>query len=221
MRPGGIFATLAILIALITWTQPANAQPYRSGEEEYSYLIFRNGKELGKQHVAITRKDQTAIATIRIEMAYRLGFIKLYDYRHESREEWHAGNLRSLDSRTTENGETRFLRVVRDQDTLAIDGSAGKYASKKSAFPTTYWQIGLLEHQTLFNTEDGTPVHVTTEKLGDARLMLDGREIRARHFRISGDLNIELWYSAEGTWLQSRFFIDDAEIIFQLQSLST
>ena len=59
MRPGGIFATLAILIALIAGTQPANAQPYRSGEEEYSYLIFRNGKELGKQHVAITRKDQT------------------------------------------------------------------------------------------------------------------------------------------------------------------
>lgn len=221
MRLGSVFATLAILAALTAWTQPATAQAHTGGTEEYRYLIFRNGKELGTQHVSITRKDETAIAAIRIEMVYRLGFIKLYEYQHKSREEWRGKLLSSLDSSTTENGETRFVRVFRDQDTLAIDGSAGKHALKSSAFPTSYWQIGLLEHQTLFNTEDGTPVFVTAKKLEDARLMLDGQEIRAQHFRISGDLNIELWYSAEGIWLQSRFFIDDAEIIFQLQSLST
>lgn len=227
MRSGGIFATLAVMVAIAIWVQPATATP-RSASipsstsiEEYSYTIFRNGKELGTQNVRISRTDDTAIATIRIEMVYRLGFIKLYNYLHESREEWRGGLLTSLDSHTTENDDTRFVRVVRTEDILDIDGSSGRHNLKSDIFPTTYWNIDLLERQTLFNTEDGALVHVTSEELGETQLTLNGKEIRARHFGISGDLNIELWYSSEGTWLQSRFFIDDAEIIFRLQSLST
>ncbi len=221
MRSGGIFATFVALVVITIWLQPAMATPRGASHEEYSYTIFRNGKQLGTQHVKIAREDDTAIATIRIEMVYRLGFIKLYDYLHESREEWRGGLLTSLDSHTTENDETRFVRVARHEDSLAIDGSGGRHSPENSVFPTTYWNIGLLEQQTLFNTEDGALVHVTSEELGETLLTLNGQEVRAQHYRISGDLDIELWYSREGTWLQSRFFIDDAEIIFRLQSLSS
>jgi Domain of unknown function (DUF6134) len=39
---------------------------------------------------------------------------------------------------------------------------------------------------------------------GEDRVTLGGRAVSAQKYRVTGDLERELWYDRDGNWLQSR-----------------
>jgi hypothetical protein len=55
---------------------------------------------------------------------------------------------------------------------------------------------------------------------GTETLTIAGHAIPADKYRISGDLERELWYAAAGNWLQSRLEHDGAKITLTRRSPS-
>jgi hypothetical protein len=43
--------------------------------------------------------------------------------------------------------------------------------------------------------------------------LASGEETSARHYVLTGDLNLELWYDATDTWVGMRFNADDGSVI--------
>ena len=54
---------------------------------------------------------------------------------------------------------------------------------------------------------------------GTETITVGGRTVEAQKYRITGDLERELWYDEDGTWLQSRLEHDGAKITLTRRSL--
>src|SRR5690606_27113487 len=84
--------------------------------------------------------------------------------------------------------------------------------------PASFWHPGTVSATTLLDPVRGRPREVTVQDLGNDAVIAGGREIEARHYAITGQIERELWYDAEGKLVKVRFAAKDgSEIAVILQ----
>ena len=64
----------------------------------------------------------------------------------------------------------------------------------------------------LFDTQRGKLQQVRVIPAGEDTISVNGGRVRALKYRVTGDLERELWYGRDGEWLQSRLDYQGAKI---------
>ena len=77
----------------------------------------------------------------------------------------------------------------------------------------------MIERTLLFDTQRGRLQEVEVTPAGTETITVAGRKIEAQKYRITGDLERELWYDDAGNWLQSRLEHDGAKITLTRRSV--
>ena len=150
----------------------------------WNFRVFLDEREIGRHRFTLraegTERELRSEANFEVKI---LGFTA-YRYAHEATERWAGDCLRSLASRTEDNGEK-----------LAVDWHAqGGDCSMSFA----YWNPRLIELAAthLLNAQTGALVPVSVQPQGEETLEVRGRPVPARRYRLSGpDLSIDLWFS--------------------------
>lgn len=193
----------ALILVLLVFATPVRADV----PNQIAFDVYRNGQPFGEHVLDFQRDAGRTTVDVRIRLRAGLGPFTLFRYEHDAREVWQGDDLQVLESRTLKDGEE--LRVGLDGIQLAALG-----------LPSSHWRRYETGSSSLINTETGEALDVTIEELGTEVLQIGGESIEAERIRMNGSVVLDLWYDADGNWVQCAFDIRGQSIEYRLRPSS-
>ncbi len=168
------------------------------------YSIRKEGEPIGQERVTINRDGDAALVEVRTTTRAKVLFLEFH-YDHSRREEWQGGKLVRMVADTDDDGTKSKLEAVRGDNgwTMTVNGESAERVG--DPLPLTLWGRAILDRKELFSIIDAKPYRVQVAALGNEAVNLDGKVQQADHFRITGDVERDLWYGADGYLLKAAF----------------
>jgi hypothetical protein len=182
--------------------------------ERLTFRLVRYGSTIGMHEMEFRRDGDVLNVDTVVNVLVKFGPIPFVRYNHRCQETWRNDRLVALSADTNRNGTRLRMSAHWTDAGLAVEGSGTRpYIAPNDALATTYWNPRMLLGP-MIGTQDGGLVKpvVTPQPIAPIRIA-SGDSIRARHYRLSGDLDLELWYDTSDTWAGMRFSVDDGSVI--------
>lgn len=166
----------ALLGWALAWLLAGGAAPARA--EVWTFEVRLDDRPVGSHRFELSGPPEARElhSAARMDVSW-LG-VPLYRYRHEARERWRGDCLDEITARTDDGGET---------SQLALPGrAAGSHEPLRSAclMSYAYWNPALTRQTQLLNPQTGQLDAVRFERLADAPLAVNGREVPAERWRL-------------------------------------
>lgn len=184
----------------------------RAPAGDIAFSVYRDGAPLGRHELRFRREGPDLHVEIEIELEVKLAFLTLFRYSHRNHEVWRDGRLVSLETRTDDDGTPYRVSGRATERGFEVEGSNGRLVLPASIVPTSYWNPATLDQSVLLDTQKGGLRQVAVRALGLETLTAGGRGVPARRYRMTGDLELDLWYSPEGEWLRIAFEAKGSEV---------
>ena len=206
------FAIILVFVILFFWLGLAVATDAASeaisdtsSSNEVIFDVFLGKKRVGEHSFLFAPSSDGIKVQSRASFNYRLFNISLYKYEHFSEENYDSENcLVKINSSTLTETKIRGsvkqkIAGQRKDNGFLITGSNEEQLDKNCVMPFAYWNPKFLEQTSLLNAQTGKEVHITVRELSAI-------ESGAKYSLEGENLNIEIQYSAEGSWvsLQSK-----------------
>jgi len=203
----------ALLIALVSVIAGgASAEIPRGKVLEFE--AFRNGSSIGTHRLSFRTDGERVTVDVSIRFKVDLAFVTLYRYEHDSQEVWDQGRLVGLATRTNDDGKRTEVRAQAADSVLKVSGSGGSFDLPMGSFPTTYWNRGVANQTLLLDSQDGVRTVVKPAPPVRETISILGRQAPADRYSMTGELNIDLWYTPKGEWVGLRFASKGSEITY-------
>lgn len=171
--------------------------------QEWHFTAFLDDKEIGYHHFTASRQGDLIALKSEARFNVKFLFINAYSYAHNSDETWQNDCLRAIQASTDDNGEHyevkgrvqggQFILQTR-QNTMTLPACIMTFA---------YWNPQFLTQNKLLNVQDGAYLDVEIKPTGQEMIMVRGKTVPANRYQLTAkDIDIQLWYSADGDWLQ-------------------
>ncbi len=202
-------------LALIAVSFPAAAQGPAAAslppaDSALRYDVLRDGDKIGEHSFVFRRSGDALDVAVKTDVKVKLGFIPLYRFWHDATERWIDGKLVALASKTDDDGTRHELSISGGADALAILHDGKKLPPVAAGtIPASLWHRGILGVPATLNTIDGSMMTIAVAEAGDEDVPAPGGAIRARHYRITGALERELWFDAGNRLVKVRFKAQD------------
>jgi hypothetical protein len=110
------------------------------------------------------------------------------------------------------------MQADRSPAGLLVEGTkAARYLAPPNALPATHWNQAELDGPWI-NPQDGRLFHPHVAALGDDTVPTAGpAERAARHYRLSGDVSLDLWYGPARDWASLQFTGKDGSLVRYLR----
>jgi hypothetical protein len=208
-------ASAGILTVLLAgpaaWSQevPVGTRLYGIHHEKHG--------DVGSHKVTFSRSGEDLMVQVENRIKVKVLFITAYRFEADRTELWRDGRLVSYRSETHDDGTDIEVSAEAQDGKLLIDGINGRVEAPGETFPSHPWNQDVLDRALIMDTKTGELKTVQVEAAGEDVIEAGGQSIAARKYVISGDMERELWYGPDGTWLQMRFEKDGSKITFTLQ----
>ena len=183
-------------------------------DDRLAFRLMRHGVPIGTHTMTFHRDGDALTVDIAVDVLVKFGPIPFVRYTHRNQESWRRDRLVGFVSQTYRNGTKMHALAHRIDTGVAVDGSGtSPYIAPDNALATTHWNARMLRGP-MIGTQDGMLVHPAVSLQPDEKIRLaSGEEIPAKHYKLSGDLNFELWYDHDDRWASMRFTVDDGSVI--------
>lgn len=166
----------------------AHAQP--AAETVWAFEARLDERPIGTHRFVVRGPAARREVESHARLDVRLLGIVVYRYRHEAQERWDGDCLRTLQSRTDDDGTPLQVDLLRP-------------AEAECAMSFAYWHPRLPEQRRLLNPQSGRFEDVRFERLPDAPIGVQGRDVIATPWRLktaTQDLTV-WWAAADGAWV--------------------
>lgn len=196
---------LALLLALVaSFVAPVALSNQQAPEQRsLDFDVFLDGSKIGWHRFEIGSGDDGAREVIsRANFDVKFLFITAFRYRHANEERWVDGCLADIDAETDSNGKRTAISGSRSGDAFVLDTGDRKAELPSCVMTFAYWNPDFLEQPRLLNPQTGEYLEVDVDELGTENLVIDGREVAARGYRIRArGVEVTVWYSADDQWV--------------------
>jgi hypothetical protein len=173
---------------------PALAQqPLEPTKIRHIYDIIREGNKIGTDVVDIDKQGNTTTVTFTTHISVVVMFVEAYRFDHSSVETSTRGRFVSYKSRTNDNG-TKHSVVAMAMDNkldLTVDGEHSEFP--QIILPAAIWNKDFINATELIDTDKGTILSVKVQDMGDEVIELNGADVQAHHYKITGDFQRDVW----------------------------
>lgn len=187
---------------------PASALPAWAPEDgdRIRFDVLRNGRPFGRHAVSFdVAPDGTLTATTDVRLRAGLGPIAVFTYELDATETWKDGLLVALTGVVDDSGKNGSVKATRDGGTLTIRGSEYAGIVPLGILPSSHWNVAQTGATQLLSTEDGELIKVIVEDKGSETVMVAGQPVEARRYLMDSDIDVDLWYDAQGRWVKLAF----------------
>lgn len=189
---------LALLCAAsLAAVPPGVAAATSTAFDGVRFLVERGGSPMGTHTIRFTEEGDRLTVDIAIDLKVDFGPITVFRYSHRNREVWEGGRLISIETTTDDDGTPYEVRGEATENGFVVTGAEGKLMLPAGIVPTSYWNPATLAQSELLDTQRGRIVKVETTETGTDSIAIDGAEVPSDRYRMTGDLKLELWYTAE------------------------
>ena len=178
-----------------------------------SFDVYRNGDLVGYQNVTFSQKDDALAVDIDFRLTIEALYITFYEMTYTSDSLWKNDELVSLKSRTDQNGKVTTVEARADNGKLEVDGPNGKASAPLGIYPTDHWNAGVIDATKLVNTINGHINDVRLVRKGEDKVPTERGPVEATHYKYTGEIQNDVWYDAEGRWVQMQFKGGDGSTI--------
>ena len=200
MRLSLIPAGLALGLALGLTPAAFAAAPPPAGR--LAFDVTRKGADIGDHVLSFTGGGADFDVKVATDIAVRVPLIrtKVYSYEQQSSEQWRGGQLVHVVSQTDDDGKAEAIDVP-----------------VANLLPGSLWSADTVQATRLINTIDGKTMRVQVADLGTEKIEAGGRGVVARHYRIAGDLDRDVWYDADGYLARLTLVADDGSTVIYVR----
>ncbi|MBV9843005.1 MAG: hypothetical protein JOY99_15985 [Sphingomonadaceae bacterium] len=156
--------------------------------------VLLKGSKLGTHVLTFEPRGDGLSVHVAVDLVYKLAGITFYHYKHRATETWSGDQVVGLDATTDDNGTAYQVAVRRDASGLVVTGNkTPRYVAPADAMPATHWNRRELEGPWI-NTETGAIARPKITPLGVDTIPTANGTTRARHFALTGDVQMDMWY---------------------------
>lgn len=198
---GALLALIPTLSLIIAGTALACEPP----ESPAAYVINHETHGDIGTHVLNFRCDgDQLIVETEVDVKVKILFVTAYERKARYREVWEDDHLISYEASTDDNGDLYETTARIDGDQMIVDGIEDAVGVPLDTVSSHPWNVKAVDRPVIFGQRDGRIRKVQVEDAGWETLKIGNRPIEAQKFVVRGDLERELFYDADGTWLQWR-----------------
>jgi hypothetical protein len=201
-------AAFAMMIAMAASGLHAEPQAQR-----LSFAIMRNGVQIGQHDMDIGRDAAVTTVDFRTQIAVKVMFINAYSFGYVGREIWNGDAFVSFQSRTNDNGKPHAVTAAASADVTSITADGRTTEAPGNVIPASFWNLAFLTRTAFFHTETGLPLKIEISDLGEQRIATRMGPKLARHFRLTGGLERDLWFDQNGAPLRYQLKGSDNSVI--------
>lgn len=201
-------AILAMTLVLCATDLRAEPQVQR-----LSFAIMRNAQQIGQHEMEIARDGASTTVDFRTQIEVKVMFIKAYSFGYAGREIWNGDSFVSFESRTNDNGKPHAVTAAASADKTTITTDGKTIEATGNVIPASFWNLAFLTRTALFHTETGLPLKITVADLGNEQIATRMGPKLARHFKLTGGLERDLWFDQAGTPLRYQLKGTDNSLI--------
>ena len=169
--------------------------------DRLGFDIMRKGSKLGTHELSFERSGDALTVHVAADLVVKIGFITLYRFSHHATERWVGDELAALQTSSNDNGTSNQVIGRRDASGFVVEGTkARRYVAPADALPATHWNRRELDGP-LINAQDGRLMRPRIAPIGSDMIPTAlGTQIRANHYALTGDVQLDMWYDAKPSW---------------------
>ncbi len=172
--------------------------------------------EVGYSSLNLIKNGSNIVVKVDVKIDVSLLGLTLFSYSLECREVWKNKELFSLKSNVLMGNKTEYVNGERTIDGFKIDGSAFSGIIKGNPATTSYFTPDFLKRSVWISTQNGKPLEVKCTKIKETQLDTPIGKITANNWKVSGDLNLNLFYDKNNEWVGSKFRAGGSDTTFVL-----
>ena len=190
-----LLSFLVFSLGLVTHAQT-------STQETYHFKVFLDDDEIGVQHFWVSSEGTLSQVEVEAQFDVTYFLIPFYSYRHTNSETWEGDCLQEIRAETNDNGESFFVRGIRQDGQIRLQTHAGNSTLEGCVKTFAYWNVDLLQSDRLLNSQTGEFQPVEISKVGKETISVRGVSTETEHHRIVTDkFTIDLWYTMDHEWV--------------------
>lgn len=201
---------VALLAGLVARSAAASAP-----DKEFRFRVLLDDSPIGTQVFRVREDGGRTMVSIEATMDVKILFLTAYTYRHRNEETWNGDCLSSIDATTDDNGEQFRVKGSAAGDGFVVDRTGGRETLPSCVVSYSYWAPERLRAGRLLNSQTGKYDQLELRELGEKKVTLRGREVRARHVVLDGaGRRLELWYEiGSNDWIALESPTDGGRIL--------
>ena len=161
---------------------------------------------VGYSKINVSRINDELTVQTNVEIYVKLFGIEFFKYKLSSEEVWRDKKIMSLNSQVRIGNKTEFATVKRiGKETYKIEGSKFDGIISGNPATTSYFTPDFMNRTIWISTQNGKPLKIKTERVGQRLIESTKGPINAFQWRVTGDLNINLFYDKKDEWVGSSF----------------
>jgi hypothetical protein len=205
-------AGLALALLALPLCPAAADTPPAATKTHQAYDIIRQGSTIGTNTVDVERRGDTTQVKISTKILVKVMFIEAYRFDHDSTETWKTGQLVAFNSQTNDNGTKHSVTVTSSPDKLDINADGKHSDAPLSLRPASLWDRSFNTQTEFFDPQNGKRLAVKIKDVGDEKITVQGAPRQAHHYKISGDLERDVWFDGD-TLVRLKLVGSDKSII--------
>jgi hypothetical protein len=210
--------SVAVFASVLAASAASLATPARALDlpaRALSYVVERDGDAIGSHQLTFQQQADGAVAVdIETHIAVKALFVTVYRFEHQAHEEWRQDQLVSLQTKTNDDGTDHQIQADESKGALQITADGSSHAMPEPIFPASLWNPAALSQGQLLNSLTGATMAVQITDLGSDTVTTFTGAQPARHYRISGDLQRDIWFNAQGQLAGVAFKAKDGSSIY-------
>lgn len=164
--------------------------------------VIRKGKDIGDHSYTFSGSSGAYSVTVQTDIAVKVPLLRInaYVFKQNSTERWTGKSMTAIQSATNDDGTAHQLNQPGN-----------------GILPASLWNDEILKSRKLLNTIDGHIMSVKVTDLGNQTVPTGRGNIIAHHYRISGELDRDIWYDRDGNLAHVSFKADDGSTVTYLR----
>ena len=202
---------LLAAFSILSTGAPAFALGHGSGTLHFE--VLRDGSPIGTHVVRFREEGDTLTVENEVRIAVTMAFITVYRYEQDRTETLRDGRIVAFHNRTDDDGEVTEATARAVEGGIEVIGPEVRHTVPVDMILTGYWSHETVNRVRLLDAGDGTVLEIVVADGGVETVEAWGREVEARRYALTGDMEKELWYDAAGIWVHMRQVARDGSII--------
>jgi hypothetical protein len=183
--------------------------------ERIEFDVLRNGKPVGEHITAFDIENDVVRAVSTMHLKVSMFFVPVYSFSYTSESTWVDGRLARIDARTVDGDKQRRTFAVRRAEVLEITHAGERVTTAPETLPTEHWNPAVLARSEVLNTITGRINAIRIQACREDSALVAAAAPDGRCYEYRGDLDVRVWYDADGRWVGLAFQgSDDSEITY-------
>ena len=209
-------STILIFLINIFFCVPSNSHvQHYDNLKRIEFDIYRNNKHIGKHIFHFNKSDEHLAVKSEINFEIKKLGIVIYRYQVKGTEVYKNGELLKFNSKTNQNGKSKFVNIKLENGEYIIDGSSYKGKAPKDYLLGTWWNHSIVKAAAQISAVSGRIIKQKVNFLGNETIKIGDKKYKTLHFNfLSTDkklkkdkrLNTDVWYDEKTLyWVKASF----------------